>query len=66
MCLSALILAKVDTLFYGATLTEYNLTDIKITMDEVLSKSSQKLNVIKNFMEEECSQTLYRNKIVSQ
>lgn len=57
MCLSAMVFAKIEKLVYGISLKDVSLNPINISIDEFLSKSPNKFEVIKNFMVKEC-QTL--------
>lgn len=55
MCMSALVIAKVDELLYGASLKKVSQNiNTKISTHTILNKSKHKFEIIPNFMEEEC------------
>lgn len=54
MCLSAMIFAKIEKLVYGINLKEVSPNAIDISIDEFLSRSPCRFEVIKNFMNKEC------------
>ena len=58
MCLSAMTFAKVKKLFYGISLKDVSPQLIEIDIDTFLDKSPNKLEVIKNFMVEDCRKLL--------
>jgi tRNA(Arg) A34 adenosine deaminase TadA len=59
MCLSAMTFAGIEKLVYGVSLKDVSPKVIEITLEEFLEHSPRKLNVEKNFMQEECMQ-LYK------
>ena len=60
MCLSSIAFARIDKIYYGLTLREVSFINkiIDINIDTFLEKSPHKIEVIKNFMKEECSKIL--------
>ncbi len=50
MCLTAMSFAKIKRLVYGVSLKEASPTSIDISVDEFLSKSPNKFEVVKNFL----------------
>jgi tRNA(adenine34) deaminase len=60
MCLSAIIFSNMQKMVYGLTLKNVTPKErlIDIDIDTFLSKAPHKIEVIKNFMEEECKKTL--------
>lgn len=56
MCLSAMIFAKVKKLYYGVSLKNVSPSTINISIDEFLSRSPNKFEVVKNYMERECKE----------
>lgn len=57
MCLSAIAFAKIEKLIYGVSLRDVTPKEkrIDIDIDTFLAKSPHKIEVIKDFMKEECS-----------
>jgi tRNA(Arg) A34 adenosine deaminase TadA len=47
MCLSAFVFAKIDTIYYRATLSEVSSTHIRITSDELLLKAPRRVKMRK-------------------
>jgi len=60
MCLSAIAFAKMNRLVYGLSLNEVSPREkmIDIGINEFLTKAPIKIEVLKNFMKEECDQLL--------
>lgn len=60
MCISAMAFAKIKKLLYGLILKEAFPKEriIDIDIDTLLTKSAHKIQVVKNFMRDECRQLL--------
>ena len=56
MCLSAFVFAKIKKLVYGVSLAEVSATRIDVDLKFFLSKASQPIEVVHNFMEAECGE----------
>lgn len=56
MCLSAITFSRIEKIVYGTSLRDVSEKEkiIDITLDEFLAKSPRKIEVVRNFMEEEC------------
>ncbi len=60
MCLSAIVFARIDKVVYGLSLNGVFPGGGFFQMDAVsfLSKSPRKIELVKNFMEEECAELI--------
>lgn len=63
MCLTAMTFAKLKQLIYGVSLKDVSDKLIQISSNELILKSPNKIELIKNFMEKECRNQLYSGKI---
>ncbi len=56
MCLSAIIFAKIPKLFYGTSMQETFPDNLPITLttEELLAHSAHKIEIVAEFMKEDC------------
>lgn len=64
MCLSAMVLAKIDKIYFAANLEEVVYIVINIPSDEIIKNSARETSLIKNFMRNEALKELYPNKLI--
>lgn len=65
MCMTGLIKAKAQTLYYGAPPEDF--ADPFITPEEVASKSKLKINIVSGILADECQEqiTIGRTKLLN-